>query len=106
MGSPSLFSVAHMRAVFGCMSNRTQNLSMSRLFNLKAAGRIKASALAYLDQNEGRLAHSPADLVTRSSVADYSTDFSAMSPDWVDRPSKRCEQMTYAVLLEHPPGLL
>lgn len=106
LGNPSLFVVSRMKAVFGCIHNRAQNASMKRLFDLKAAGRIRAFALPMLDQDDSRLAYPPADLVSRGSVADYPTDFSAMSPDWIEKLSRRGEQITLAVIQEHAPDLL
>ena len=103
---PSLFWPARMSAAFGCVFARAQNLSMSRLFDLKAAGRLRAFALPYLDQDDERLACAPPDLVRRSDVAGYPTNFSAMPQDWIDRLSKRGEQVTLAVLREHTPELL
>ena len=105
-GSHSLFLFARMNAVFGCVFNRAQNLSMSRLFDLKAAGRLKTFVLPYLDQDDERLAFPPPDLIRRASVAGYPTNFSAMSEEWIARLSRRGEQLTLAVIREHAPELL
>ena len=105
-GNPSLFWPSRMSAAFGCTFSRAQNLSMARLFDLKAAGRLKGFALPYIDQDDGRLVFRPPDLVTRASVAGYPTDFCAMSQEWVERLSKRGEQLTLAVIQEHAPELL
>ncbi len=105
-GSPSLFLVPRMLAVFNSVFNRAQNASMKRLFDLKAAGKLRGFALPYLDQTDERLAFPPSDLVRREEVADYPTNFSAMPPAWIEKLSKRGEQLTLAVIREHAPYLL
>lgn len=105
-GSPSIFLGSRMKAVFGCTSNRAQNLSMNRLFDLKAGGRLKSFVLPYLDQDDEKLAYPPADLVRRASVAGYGTNFSAMPIRWIEKLSQRGEQLTLAVIREHAPELL
>jgi len=105
-GSPSLFLLPRMLAVFNSVFNRAQNASMKRLFDLKASGRLRGFALPYLDQADERLAFPPPDLVRREEVSDYPTDFSAMPPAWIEKLSKRGEQLTLAVIREHAPYLL
>ena len=106
IGNPSIFWIARMKAAFGCTFGRAQNLSMNRLFDLKAAGRLKAFVLPYLDQDDRQLAHPPVDLVRRTAVAGYPTNFSAMPLEWIEKLSKRGEQLTLAVILEHAPHLI
>lgn len=103
---PSLFLGSRMKAVFGCSSGRVQNLTVNRLHDLKKSGTLKSFALPYLDQDDNRLTCRPADLVSRASVADYPTNFSAMTSEWIDRLSRRGEQLTLAVIQEHAPELL
>lgn len=105
-GSPSLFLFPRMLAVFDTVFNRAQNASMKRLFDLKAAGRLRGFALPYLDQVDERLAFPPPDLVRRDEVAGYPTNFSAMPTEWIEKLSKRGEQLTLAVIREHAPDLL
>ena len=78
---PGLFMKSRLTSSFSAMSARAQNAAQTRLFDLKAAGRIRRFALPYLDQDDRRLAHPPANLVTRAEVADYPTDFGAMPLD-------------------------
>lgn len=106
MGNPSLFAAARLKAAFGAVHARAQNATMTRLFDLKHAGKLAGFALPYLDQDDDKLAFSPPDLVTRIAVADYPTNFSAMSAEWIDKLSKRGEQLTLAVIREHVPELL
>jgi NTE family protein len=106
MGSPSIFFKSRMAAAFGTVHARAQNATMNRLFDLKSAGIIKNFALPYLDQDDEKLAYAPADLIRRTAVADYPTDFSAMPAEWIEKLSKRGEQLTLAVIREHAPELL
>ena len=79
---------------------------VSRLFDLKASGRLANFVLPYLDQDDLELKFAPPDLVPRASVAGYGTNFSAMPEEWIDRLSKRGEQLTLAVIKEHAPELM
>jgi hypothetical protein len=49
---------------------------------------------------------SASDLVTREVAYAYPTDFAAMSAEWIDRLSRRGEQLTRALIAEHAPHLL
>jgi len=106
MGNPRLFAPARMAAAFACVHNRVQNSSMTRLFELKASGRLKGFVLPYIDQDDEKLTYAPLNLVRRAEVAGYPTDFSAMPEEWIERLSKRGEQLTLALLREHAPELL
>lgn len=97
---------SRIKAAFGSVFDRAQNASTTRLFDLKAAGRIRAFALSYLDQDDDKLTYRSADLVSRISVADYPTNFSAMPQEWIEKLSKRGEQLTLAIIREHIPALL
>lgn len=106
MNAPSLFFKARMGAAFACVHMRAQNATMKRLFDLKEAGRLEGFALSYIDQDDARLACVPADLVPRASVADYPTNFDAMTPDWIERLSRRGDQVTMATLRDDADQLL
>lgn len=90
--APSFFP-SRMTAAFNSVFARAQNSTMGRLFDLEAAGRIGGFTLAYLGQDDGRLGGLPEGFVTQAEVADYPTDFSAMSEEWIDRLSLRGEQL-------------
>ncbi len=106
MGGPSIFFGDRMFAAFATVHGRAQNASVTRLFDLKKAGCLRGFALPYLDQNDARLKYPPPDLVRREAVAGYPTNFSAMSPVWIEKLSKRGEQLTLAVIQESMPELL
>ena len=98
--------LSRLKAAFAAVHSRAQNATAQRLFDLRKAGSIRSFAMPYLDQNDDGLAHAPADLVTRETVANYPTDFSAMSEQWIENLSKRGEQLTLAVIQQHAPELL
>jgi NTE family protein len=104
ISDPAAFMPSRMIAAFESVHARAQNLAMTRLFDLKRAGAIQDFLLPYLGQDDGRLAVPPRDLVTKESVAGYPTDFSAMPAEWIERLSRRGEQLVHALLAEHWPG--
>ncbi|OYD82479.1 patatin-like phospholipase family protein [Azospirillum brasilense] len=104
ISDPASFMLARMSAAFESVFARAQNQAMTRLFDLKRAGRIKDFLLPYLGQDDRRLAMPPEDLVAQDTVAGYPTDFSAMPNEWIDRLSRRGEQLVHALLAEHGFG--
>ena len=101
ISDPAAFMPSRMIAAFESIFARSQNLTTKRLFDLKRAGKIEDILLPYLGQDDRRLAVPPEDLVTQESVAGYPTDFSAMPDEWIDRLSRRGEQLVHALLAEH-----
>lgn len=83
---------------FEIVHRRVQDSSMHRLHHLKEAGVIKGFVLPYLGQQDDRLPVKPDNLVPRSEVQTYPTDFAAMSKDWIDKLSRRGEQLTRALV--------
>jgi NTE family protein len=106
MGDPSAFMPSRMNAAFSCVFNRAQNHATKRLYDLADAKRLTGFVLPYLDQDDRKLACPPGDLVRREAVADYPTNFSAMPPEWIEKLSKRGEQLTLAAIRQHAPWLL
>ena len=103
---PTQFLLARMKSVFFSIFDRTENAATKRLFDLVEAGKLKGVIMPYLGQNDSRLAFAPDDLVTREEAYAYPTDFSAMSDEWVEKLSKRGEQLTRALVSEHLPHLI
>jgi NTE family protein len=103
---PSQFMVSRLKSAMSCIHDRAQNAGMTRLFELRAAGKLRAVVLPYLGQDDSRLKFRPTDLVTREEAYAYPTDFSAMSDEWIDRLAKRGEQLTMALIQEHAPELV
>lgn len=103
---PGRFFGGRMTAAFETTHERSQNAAVKRLFDLKNAGKLRDIVLPYLGQNDEFLECRPDDLVTRADVENYPTDFSAMSDEWIDKLSKRGEQLTKAVIAQHSPHLV
>ncbi len=102
---PSQFMLARVKSAFACIHDRAQNAAMKRLFELHAAGKLRAVLLPYLGQDDNRLKFKSANLVTREDAYAYPTNFSAMTEEWIDRLSLRGEQLTRALVAEHAPHL-
>ncbi|HEX2580460.1 MAG TPA: patatin-like phospholipase family protein [Dongiaceae bacterium] len=100
---PPVFWPSRMMAVVESIHARAQNFATNRLYDLKKSGDVKIFILPYLGQDDSKLAGLPADFVRHEFVANYPTDFSAMSPAWIDKLSKRGEQVTRALLRQHRP---
>jgi NTE family protein len=61
--------------------------------------------MPYLGQQDRALPVAVPDLVPRSAVADYPTDFRAMSAETIALLSRRGEQLTNALLDAYLPQL-
>ncbi|WP_068317758.1 patatin-like phospholipase family protein [Polycladidibacter hongkongensis] len=103
---PTGLAFSRLKACFYTVLGRAENAAMKRLFDLKETGAIKAFAIPYLGQDDSRLKCKPTDLVSRDSTDGYPTDFNAMPDEWIEKLSKRGEQVTLAVIKEHNPELL
>ena len=103
---PSQFLCARLYRVFACIHGRAQNAARKRLFDLEQAKRLKGVLLPYLGQNDGNLKYPPKDLVTREEAYGYPTDFCPMSWEWIEKLSRRGEQLTKALIAEHYPEIL
>ncbi|MDE0111885.1 MAG: hypothetical protein OXN84_06330, partial [Albidovulum sp.] len=103
---PGQFLLARLSSVFVCVHGGAQNAAMKRLFDLKQAGRLKGFLLPYLGQDDSRLKFPPVDLITREDAYAYPTDFSPMPTEWIDKLSRRGEQLTKALIAEHHPEML
>jgi len=64
-----------------------------------------AVLVPYLGQNDSRLKYPPDNLVSREDAYAYPTDFSAMPEEWIEKLSRRGEQLTKALIAEHHPEL-
>ena len=102
---PNQFMIARLQSAFASIHDRAQNAATKRLFDLKEQGRLATVVIPYLGQDDSRLKFRPPDLVTREEAYSYPTDFSAMSLAWIERLSRRGEQLTRALITEHAPHL-
>jgi NTE family protein len=103
---PSQFMIARIKSSFASIFDRAQNAATKRLFDFKDHGRLASVVMPYLGQDDSRLKYRPDGLVTREDVYAYPTDFSAMSADWMERLSRRGEQLTKALIAEHASHLV
>jgi NTE family protein len=103
---PTQFMIARIKSSFASIFDRAQNASTKRLFELRAHNRLSTVVMPYLGQDDARLKFRPDGLVAREDVYAYPTDFSSMSHDWIERLSRRGEQLTKALIAEHAPHLV
>ena len=103
---PSQFLIARLKSAFACIHERAQNAAMKRLFELRESGKLHNFVLPYLGQDDSRLKYPPVGLVTREETYGYPTDFSAMPLVWIERLSRRGEQLTKALIAEYAPALV
>ena len=85
---------------FEVVHRRVQDSTMHRLHQMKQTGQIKGFAMPYLGQQDNSLPFNSADLVPREDVIEYPTNFAGMSDAWIEKLSKRGEQLTRG-LVEH-----
>ena len=99
--SPGQFLIGRIFSAFTCLLDRSQNAAIKRLYELRENNKLRAVFIPYLGQDDSRLKFRPSDLVTREEAYSYPTDFSPMDSAWIDRLSRRGEQLTKALIAEH-----
>ena len=92
------FMLGRLSRSFATVHRKAQDSARSRLHEWAASGRIDGFALAYLGMKDGRLPAPPADLVPRSAVAGYPTNFAAMAHSDFEAIALRGEQLMRTVL--------
>jgi NTE family protein len=90
---------------FDVVHARAQNAGRARLHEWGRSGAIDGFVMAYLGMRDDRLPVPVDGLVQRASVAEYPTDFAAMSEDDLGLISFRGEQLVRALLPFYCPGL-
>lgn len=98
---PASALLSRMMASFESVFARSQNLAMTRLFDLKAAGKLKGFLLPYLGQKDSTLEFKNPNMVSGDVTAGYPTNFSAMDKDWIERLVRRGEQIVHAQVRQH-----
>jgi predicted acylesterase/phospholipase RssA len=83
---------------FATVHRKAPDSARSRLHEWAASGRIDGFALADLGMKDNRLPTPPADLVPRSAVASYPTNFAAMTRSDLEAITTRGEQIMRTVL--------
>ncbi|MDF6045553.1 hypothetical protein LRD69_26105 [Streptomyces sp. JH14] len=92
------FMLGRMIRSFEVVHRKSQDSSRPRLHEWASSGRIDGFALAYLGMKDERLPTRPADLVSRSTVASYPTNFAAMNQTSFDALTTRGEQLMRSIL--------
>lgn len=106
VADPASTMLSRMYAAFESVFARAQNLATTRLYDLVRGGELKGFLLPYLGQRDASLRYPPDDLVRCEEVAGYPTNFSAMPAEWIDRLSRRGEQLVHALVRENWPEML
>lgn len=91
---------ARMLATVNTIHRRTHTQAYDLLHRMAANREISGFLLPYLGQIDAKLPFLPDDLVGRTEVMDYPTDFSPMNAADIDRLTLRGEQQA-RILLEH-----
>ena len=91
---------------FDIVHRRVQDSTMHRLHQLKQYGRIKGFVMPYLGQQDSSLPWKPSNLVPRSDVVNYPTDFAPMSSQWIEKLASRGEQLTKGLVDYYLSGVL
>jgi NTE family protein len=97
--------LSRTQAAFETVFRKAQDGAIQRLHMHKRAGNLKGFILSYLGQQDNSLPLQPPDLVPRSEVFGYPTDFASMSGENIKRISLRGEQLTRIFLSHYCPGL-
>ena len=100
---PRLLLLGRLKNAFFCTHDRAQNAATKRLFDLLEGGKLRRVLMPYLGQNDKRLKCAPEDLVTREDAFSHWTDFFAMPEEWIEKLSRRGEQLTRAFIAEYLP---
>lgn len=93
IGVPISF-LPRVKRSFEVVHRRVQDSAMQRLHHMKQSGQIKGFVMPYLGQQDSSLPWEAGNLVQRSEVVNYPTDFAAMSDQWIQKLSNRGEQLT------------
>jgi len=93
--------VSRVTKAFELIHRRVQDASMNRLHVLRREGRLNAFIMPYLGQKDVQLPFKPMDLVPRDEVANYPTNFAPMKDHWIEKLSKRGEQLTRLLVSQY-----
>ncbi|ETT25791.1 patatin-like phospholipase family protein [Rhodococcus ruber] len=103
--SSSNYMHKRLPRVFDITYGKTQDAGRSGLHDAARSGQVRGIVHSYLAQHDGKLPVHLADLVPRSAVVDYATDFRKMSADDLAAITIRGEQLTRVLLSYYCPEL-
>lgn len=95
--------LSQMKRSFESIFRKTQDQGYQRLHNYVVSGALKGFILPYLGQKDSMI--TLPDLVSREEVLNYPTNFSAMSEEYIERLTKRGEQLTRWLIDRYTPEL-
>jgi predicted acylesterase/phospholipase RssA len=90
---------------FEVVHRRSQDGGRARLHEWAATKQIRGFVMAYLGMADNKLPVPVADLIPRQAVAEYGTNFSAMSTTDFDNIASRGEQLIRVLLPHYCPEL-
>jgi predicted acylesterase/phospholipase RssA len=99
------FMLGRLKRSFEIAHTRSQNGLRARVHELAAAGQMRGLVYTYLGMQDSRLPVPLPDLVERSRVASYPTNFARMSVEDLDAITTRGEQLTRALIDYYCPAL-
>ncbi len=94
-----------MKRVVDIMHSRGQHGGRTPLFTARENGKLDGMVYVYLGMIDQRLPVPVADLVPRSVVADYPTNFAAMDDRSLTALTTRGEQLTRLLISHYCPDL-
>lgn len=100
-----LHMLPRISRAFEASFRKLQDASRGALHDHNSHAELKGFVMPYLGQQDHRLPWAPADLVPRSAVADYPTNFRAMSDDALIALSTRGDQLTRVLIERWCPEL-
>ena len=99
------FMLGRLKRSFEIAHTRSQDGLRARVHELAAAGHMRGFVYTYLGMQDSRLPVPVADLIERSKVANYPTNFARMSAENLDAITTRGEQLTRALIDHYCPAL-
>jgi predicted acylesterase/phospholipase RssA len=99
------FMLGRLKRSFEIAHTRSQDGLRARVHDLAAAGKMRGFVHAYLGMQDSRLPVPVPELVERSIVSSYPTDFARMSAEHLGAITTRGEQLTRALVDHYCPAL-
>jgi NTE family protein len=99
------FLPGRIKRSFQVTHRRAQNSARARLHEAATAGQLDGFVLAYLGMPDQRLPIPVADLIPHARVADYPTNFQAMTQNHLNALAVRGEQLVRILLQHYCPNL-
>ncbi len=97
--------VSRLSRSFLATFRKAQDATRARLHQLVEHGDLQGFVMPYLGQRDSTLPYMPPDLITRQEIADYPTDFAAMSDETIALLAGRGEQLTRMLIDRWCPEL-